>query len=78
MAEQVDAPDLISRVNCFNKSDSRLILNFDWIVTNNLDNPVVRRDRAGSIPAPSTMIMCCFGNNDSFFHSFVFSFLVRT
>ena len=56
MVELVDTADLISRENCSNKSDSRLILNFDWIITNNLDNPLGSNARAGSSPAPGTKI----------------------
>ena len=56
MAEQVDAPDLISRDNCSNKLIAKIITNFDWIITNILANPVGRKARAGSTPAPSTLI----------------------
>lgn len=54
MGELVDPPDLNSRVNCSNKSLKVNIGILDWIVPNNLDNPVDRKVRAGSTPAPST------------------------
>lgn len=54
MVELVDTPDLNSRVNCFNKSDSDGNIHFDGIIPHTVNNPVGSNTRVGSTPTGAT------------------------
>ena len=57
MVELVDTPDLNSRVNCFNKSDSDGNIHFDGIIPHTVNNPVGINARVGSSPTGATKMM---------------------